>query len=151
MKLAFLSLLALGAGTSLPVVAEEPTKSLDWLVGCWETAGGKTRETWHRGADTLLFGYSVTFRDSEAVFFEQLRLQNVDGDWALFASPRGREATGFDAASVTGGAATFTNSAHDFPQKITYVRTGSELRATASLISGENAQEWRYASCEETP
>ena len=39
---------------------------------------------------------------------------------------------------------TFTNPAHDYPQRISYRRDGEELVAEVSLLDGSEANRWRY-------
>jgi hypothetical protein len=50
----------------------------------------------------------------------------------------------FRLESATDGEAVFVNPAHDYPQRITYRRTGRGLTATTSLADGSNAQTWKY-------
>lgn len=135
------------AMTPKPTSLEKPSSPFGWLVGCWNSASGD-EEFWRltQHGDQL-FGYAITVKSGERVFFEQMRL-DVDGDKAVFhAYPRGLGPTAF-AGTLTGAAsAEFTNADNDYPQRIRYELTGGQLLGTISLMDGSNVNEWRYQRC----
>lgn len=122
----------------------------DWLMGCWETEAGQTREVWTREGAELLFGHNAVRRDGDIVFFEQLRLERRDGAWVYSAYPKGVGPTEFVLAAQDLASARFENPGHDFPQVIAYERMDDRLTAQASGLEGSNLQEWDYAPCVES-
>ena len=151
MKLRFLLLSTLtlaAAWASPPITTAQDGTPLEWLPGCWISPDGNVEETWIAARQgSLLFGYSVTSKNGEAVFFEQLRIELVDDKFALHASPRGAGATRFEETARTVRSITFSNPDHDYPQVIAYERIGAELHATISLVDGSNSGGWRYEAC----
>lgn len=133
-----------GASASMP-----DDEAWSWLVGCWETKGGKTREVWQQGAKSHLFGFNLVLRDGDVVFFEQLRLQETSRGWVYFASPRGAKEVAFDVRTSHSLAFEVVNEEHDFPQRISYQIIDGALHAEASLIDGGNAQRWVYTPCQD--
>lgn len=131
-------------GAASTATSEEP---LNWLVGCWETDAGQTREVWVREGTGHLFGHNVVRRDGDVVFFEQLRLTARSDDWVYSAYPNGVGPTEFTLVEQGQKSARFENPAHDFPQVITYERTGGGLTAEVSTLDGSNPQTWVYARC----
>ncbi|MEM0985819.1 MAG: DUF6265 family protein [Pseudomonadota bacterium] len=119
-----------------------------WLEGCWHTASEDTKEIWTRASDDLLFGFNTLTRDGEVVFFEQLHLRRTDGGWSLVAAPNGQAPVAFALSEEGDRSATFLNRAHDAPQRIQYVRSGSQLTATASLENGDRQIRWIFEPCQ---
>jgi len=122
-----------------------PGHPLGWLEGCWDTGNG-TQEVWVLASD-YLFGFSTVEKDGRAVFFEQLRIEPTEQDFAYVASPRGGASVRFDLVAEAGASATFENPEHDHPQRIRYRLDGDELVAEISLLDGTRAGNWRYRSC----
>ena len=122
--------------------------ALDWLVGCWITDDRSVKENWAQSEDkAYMFGHSVTTRDGKVVFFEQLRI-DVDASNRVFnAYPRGIGPTQFKQDSIGPQTISFRNSQNDYPQRISYTRTGSELTASISLLDGTKANHWNYMPC----
>lgn len=138
--------LLLGACAS---VTEAPRSDVafGWISGCWQADNGATREIWTESYDGLVFGHSVTRRDGNVDFFEDLRIE-TDGERSVYiASPGGKNPVAFAMTSKTATSATFENPSHDYPQKITYSRSGNRLTATTSLIDGKNKRDFAFASC----
>ncbi len=121
---------------------------LAWMGGRWEaSAGGRwTEESWSAPRGGVMLGFSRSGRDGALREFEFLRLQaGEDGVPVYLAQPGGRPAVPFRLAARDGTSATFENPAHDFPQRIRYVRTGDTMTATVSAIDGSNAMSWTFA------
>jgi hypothetical protein len=140
------------AGLALSLMGQAaPTASvsdLAWLGGSWETqaANGRwTEENWSAPRGGVMLGYSRSGAGETVREFEFLRLQaGADGVPAYFAQPGGQPPVAFRLTARDGTSATFDNPAHDFPQRIRYVRTGDTLVATISALDGSNAMSWTY-------
>ena len=120
---------------------------LGWLSGTWETeSGGRwTEEVWAAPKSGMLIGFSRSGEGDTVREFEFLRIEaGADGVPAYVAQPGGRPPVAFRLTEATGTGATFENPAHDFPQRIRYLRDGETLVATISAIDGSNAMSWRY-------
>lgn len=126
----------------LGAVAQAQTRSIDnvrWLAGCWERAGstGRTVEVWSGPADGVLLGGSYFVTDSTTRELEHLRLW-YSGDTLMYeAHPSSQSRTKFKAASPGSDEIVLENPAHDFPQRITYWRAGSD--SLIARIEGDRA------------
>lgn len=136
----------LAAGTA---AAQSPLDRLAWLGGCWETsAGGRvTIEMWMSPAGGLMVGASRTVADGRPPAYEHLRL-HTDGDQLVYtAIPSGQTETEFRSTAVSDSGFTVENPQHDFPQRITYRRTGQDImtaRIEGPGPSGSRGFEARY-------
>ncbi|MEE2692401.1 MAG: DUF6265 family protein [Pseudomonadota bacterium] len=132
---------AICAATMGPVSAMSSPP--DWMEGHWLSCDGgvQTAETWVRSRSGLLAGLSIS--DSG---FEFLRIAETDGVLSYIASPGGGPATAFTLVSNDGSKAVFENKAHDFPQRIVYVRAGDALTATieGDVEGRTQSMQWRY-------
>lgn len=142
-----ISVLALGACTSLSTAQEADPNRLDWLTGCWQSADGVTREIWSGSEDGYYFGYSVVLKNGHAIWFEQMRIDPAPLP-VFNAYPSGDGPFAFPATEISEAAITFTNPDHDFPQKIRYFRDGEDLKAVTSLIDDSNPGAFDYVPCE---
>ncbi|MEM7327963.1 MAG: DUF6265 family protein [Pseudomonadota bacterium] len=141
-----LGLIALSACTTISHAEEADPNRLDWFTGCWHSADGSTREIWSESEDGYYFGYSVVLKDSHVVFFEQMRIDPAPMP-VFNAYPRGQGPSAFPAVEMTETSITFANPAHDFPQKIKYMRDGDRLNAVISLIDGSSPGHFHYVRC----
>ena len=146
MKQLILTSLFLGACTSITQADPASPTQLDWLTGCWQSTDGSTREVWSVSEGGYLFGYSVVFNNSDAVFFEQMRIDPAEPP-VFNAYPRGDGPSAFPAIDQTDTSITFANAEHDYPQKIKYWQDGTELKATISLIDDSQAGAFSFAPC----
>lgn len=123
-----------------------------WLEGHWreeEADGGWTEERWGAPRGGALLGTSLSGNAERATGFEFMRIAYDDQGLAFFGSPGGASAVRFGmthAESRAGGGFTivFENPAHDYPQRIEYVREGEALTATISAADGSNPMRWEY-------
>jgi hypothetical protein len=121
---------------------------LDWLAGYWLdcSEGREVAETWTTRRGGVLLGMSVTV-GRQAFGYEQVRIETT-GDGATMqyvARPRGAQAeTAFRLVRAGPREAVFENRAHDYPQRITYLRSGDVLIARIEGAGGADAEEWRY-------
>ncbi|MGB3626466.1 MAG: DUF6265 family protein [Henriciella sp.] len=121
---------------------------LSWMTGCWAHEDGATREIWSAPEGGLMFGYSVTLRGGEAVFFEDLRIEMRDGKAVYIASPGGAPPTEFTETERGGISITFENPDNDYPQRIRYDLNRVALIATISLADGSKVRSFPMARCE---
>jgi hypothetical protein len=125
-----------------------PTPDLSWLSGAWRSLQGEqsVEERWSPVRGGLMLGTGVTLAGNKAVFFEFLRIERgADGALTYWALPKGAaKATPFKLSEAEKQSATFTNAAHDYPQRIRYWRVGPALHAEIALIDGSKAQSWSY-------
>ena len=122
----YLILLLLAA---LPALAQEsPLRRVAWLEGCWEqaTTGRRMVERWNAPATGVMHGGSFLMSGSDTRELERLRLF-AEGDTLVYeAHPATQALTRFRSASPQEDTLTFENPAHDFPQRITYMRRGTD-------------------------
>jgi hypothetical protein len=138
-----------GLAALLLIGAAAPAKveDLGWLEGRWgqEQDGRWTEESWTGPRGGVMLGYSRSGRGESLREFEFLRLQvGEDGVVAYIAQPGGAAPVAFRLGQHDGASATFENAAHDYPQRIRYVREGERLTATISKIDGSGARSWVY-------
>ena len=129
---------------------------LAWLAGCWEARNARrtVQELWLPPAGGTLQGMGRTLRRTAAgtdsvAEFEFLRIVPREGGaWVYLAQPGGRPATEFTAHAASDTSVTFTNLAHDFPQRITYTRRGADslvARVEGTVNGTTRAIEFPYA------
>ncbi|WP_422059118.1 DUF6265 family protein [Sphingopyxis sp.] len=140
---------------SLLLIAAKPAATLDdlaWMAGSWveeksDEANGVrwTEEYWTVPRGGVMLGASRSGRGARLGEFEFLRLAaGTDGTIAYLAQPGGGAPVAFRLAQHDAMSATFENAAHDYPQRIRYVRGGDVMTATISKIDGSKAQSWIY-------
>lgn len=144
LALAFATTFASGCALAPAAHADE---GLKWMTGCWRTADKSYKEVWSKPESGFLFGYAITYDEAGAVtFFEQSRIDG--GSPAIFnAYPGGFGPSEFTEERRAKNTVTFTNTAHDYPQRIVYTRSGSRMSATISLANGARAVTWDFRRC----
>ena len=126
-------------GWSEEAEAPAPTgiAALTWLAGTWTSDNFETVYTSPRGGEIV--SASKFLQGERAVFFDYERFRTQGSDVILTPFPGGKKSVdfalhGFDPKKKR---ARFVNEAHDFPQSLTYERTGERtLRIT--LVGEEN-------------
>ncbi|WP_146146702.1 DUF6265 family protein [Taibaiella chishuiensis] len=115
---------------------------LQWLAGIWEnkTPRGSIYESWQKTNDSVMTGRSYRLKDGDTLVFEEIRIVSEQGQ--LFYIPvvknqNGGQPVRFRLVSASDSGMVFENPQHDFPQRITYNRTGSD--ALVAAISGKVA------------
>jgi hypothetical protein len=139
------------AGLALLLTGQAPPPAavaeLGWMSGNWATTVNNvmTEEAWSAPRGGVMLGYSRATSGERLREFEFLRIQaGEDGVPAYLAQPGGRPAVPFRMTAHDATSATFDNPAHDFPQRIRYVRTGDVMVATISALDGSHAMSWTY-------
>ena len=140
----------MAAVLSVLLVAASPAATVDdlgWLAGDWasEADGRWTEESWAPARGGVMLGHSRSGRDEALREFEFLRIaRGDDGALAYIAMPQGGAPVAFRLVRHDPASATFENAAHDYPQRIAYVRSGDTLTATISAIDGSKPRSWSY-------
>lgn len=138
------------AALALLLIAASPAAKVDdlgWLAGQWasEADGRWTEESWTAPRGGVMLGHSRSGRGDNLRAFEFLRIAaGDDGVPAYLAQPQGRAPVAFRLVQYDAASARFENAAHDYPQRIAYVRDGDTLTATISAIDGSKARSWVY-------
>ena len=140
----------MAAALSLLLVAASPAATVDdlgWLAGDWvsETDGRWTEESWAGPRGGMMMGYSRSGRGDVLREYEFVRIaRGDDGAISYIAMPQGGAPVAFRLVRHDPASATFENAAHDYPQRIAYVRSGDTLTATISAIDGSKPRSWSY-------
>lgn len=140
----------ISAGLGLLLASASPAATVDdlaWLAGDWasEADGRWTEESWAPPRGGVMLGHSRSGRGETLRAFEFLRIAaGEDGAPAYIAQPQGRAPVMFRLVQRDAASATFENPAHDYPQRIAYVRAGDAMTATISAIDGSKARSWTF-------
>ncbi len=118
--------------------------AIELLEGRWK--GPSSEETWTRVGEAL-----VGLAFSKGGGFEVLSAGPVDGVPTYVARPSGGAPTPFPCAAAGEGTVTFTNPAHDFPQRITYSRRGKRMTAGIGLVEGEDRGVFKWKAADLAP
>lgn len=144
--LAMMAAMLLMAAAPVPA-APTDVGDLAWLAGTWvQDEGGEwTAESWAEPRGGVMLGHSLSGAGGKAQAFEFLMLRSgADGAPDYVAQPGGQAPVVFRMTAGGAAHATFENAAHDYPQRIHYVRDGDTMTATISLIDGSKAVSWTY-------
>jgi hypothetical protein len=116
----------LGAFSSTPLSAQ--ASALKWLAGCWEHRTNRlvVTEQWSVPRAGVMLGSGQTTRGDSTIEYEHTRIFDRGGKLVFSAQPSGQTSAEFVADSVGGMTVTFSNPAHDFPQRVIYRSTGPD-------------------------
>lgn len=153
------SLLLAGAAATLGFAFADRSKvdQLGWLTGCWMIESGETvvEEQWMRPAGGMMLGMSRTVRGGRTVAYEHIRIRE-DGDLLVYrAEPSGQAPAEFTESASTELSITFSNPAHDYPQRIRYTASADGRTLAARIeatVDGEvRGSDFPYTrrNCEE--
>lgn len=114
-------------------------KKLEWLTGKWirtnSSAGQSGYETWNKVSDLKLSGKGITLKGKEVVFTEHLELIVKGNDIFYVVTVSGEKMpVYFKLTAIDANGFSCENPEHDFPKKITYSRSGNQVKA---VISGD--------------
>ena len=134
-----------------PKVTSDDAPKLAWIVGTWAFQDGDKTvvEHWQPHAGTTFMGMSHTYSENRTHFFEFMRIATHGGRIAYIVQPGGDSPRLFRATKVTEGEAVFENPAHDYPQRIRYVKTDEGMTATISLMDGSRDKDFVFVRREE--
>jgi hypothetical protein len=123
-------------------------KKAEWLIGTWEnkTPKGSLYETWSKKNDAEFLGKSYVVQEKDTIVFETIRL--VQEENGLFYIPVVKNQNDglpvrFAIKTISETQLVFENPKHDFPQIISYTKTGNEtLTAEISgIIKGKEKKQ----------
>jgi hypothetical protein len=120
-----------------------------WMAGCWQSSSGDrwSEECWMSPRGGMMLGTSRSGSGDRVTEWEALRIErDAASGMAYRASPQGRGWTTFAWSADGRAGLTFTNAAHDYPQRIRYWREGALLKAEISLLDGSRARQWTFRS-----
>lgn len=126
------------ASSTVATAGTEDLEQLAFLAGAW-ASGDHVVEYWLPPLRGLMVGINRAPEGEGMPFFEYLRIEQRPDGVVLIASPNGRGTTEFALTEITDSRAVFENPEHDFPQKLTYTRTGDVLEAE---VGGPRGGEW---------
>ena len=131
MRLILAAILAAAVVTT-PFAQTPPRASdLAFLAGCWtlERGGRTVEEHWLAPSGGSLLGVGRTVGGGKTLEFEFLHIRE-EGDGLIYiAKPSNQPEASFRLTAHSGDSVTFENPTHDFPQRISYRRSGDALFA----------------------
>ncbi len=122
------------AGICLPASAQK-VAGLAWLAGCWTSEGKQagSGEQWMQPVGATMLGMARTVKAGRTVDFEFMRIhESPDGRLLFTAIPAGPAEATFTQIRMSDSEIVFENTAHDFPQRVTY-RRQDDARVMASI------------------
>ena len=119
-------------------------KKTEWLIGTWEnkTTKGSIYETWNKKNDHEFSGKSYIIQEKDTIVFENIQI--VQDKKKLFYIPTVKNQNGglpirFSAKMISDNKLIFENPVHDFPQVISYTKTGENM-LIAEISGTKNGQ-----------
>jgi len=112
-------------------------KKLEWLTAKWirtnSNVGHSGYEIWRKVSDLKLSGKGVTLKGNEIIFTENLELivQGIDIFYVVTLAGE-KNPVYFKLTELNDNGFTCENPEHDFPTKITYRRSGNNVKAVIS-------------------
>lgn len=147
MRIAITLVISTCAALISPAAHAGPLESVAWLAGCWANERGDagSGEYWLPPAGGKMLGIGRIVREGKTADFEFLELDGTDdGRLVYTATPSGQSRASFTSTQVTESSVTFENPTHDFPQRITYIRSdGNHL-----LVQIDGMRQGRQRSVE---
>ena len=112
-------------------------EQLSWLAGEWvgEDKGTLTEEHWMKPRGGMMPGMNRSVGRDGTSSFEFMRIAETSEGIIFFASPGGRQPTGFALTTIGDQSVTFEQEGDDFPKRIHYRIVGETLQAR---IEGES-------------
>lgn len=141
MKHVFCFFLLMLAGVSMASAQSGPYAKLHqkagWLIGKWGFTApeGSLTETWTLKNDSTYAGETCFVIGKDTVFSEKLTVEQRGTDIhyvTLMKDQNEGKPVAFKLTSANKKELVFENPAHDFPQKITYTKTGTGVVAEIS-------------------
>ncbi|MEX2151950.1 MAG: DUF6265 family protein [Gemmatimonadaceae bacterium] len=110
-----------------------------WLASCWEMSAPNRRvvERWYEPSSGEMRGNSRTIAGAREIEGERLRIYEKGDTLVYDAHPSGQARTEFRGRPTVAGEIAFENPQHDFPQRISYRKVGSD--SLLARIEGDRA------------
>lgn len=119
-----------------------------FLAGCWEERRAEqawTEECWTSPRGGLMIGSGRDGKGDQVRHWEWMRIEwDAAGVPTFYGSPKGAAPVAFKAVESTDRSITFVNAAHDYPQRVRYVRSPTGIDAEISLADGSKPNRWSY-------
>ncbi len=118
-----------------------------FLTGCWEQRKAErwTEECWTIPRGGLMLGSGRDGSGDTVGHWEWMRIErDAAGVPTFYGSPKGAAPVAFQATAANATEITFVNAAHDYPQRVRYVRTTTGIDAEISLADGSKPTRWSY-------
>lgn len=128
-------------------IVASPAPLPAFLAGCWEQreADRWTEECWTAPRGGLMIGSGRDGRGDTVRHWEWMRIERAaDGSTSFYASPKGSAPAAFPITTASANEVIFVNPAHDYPQRIRYLRTATGIDAEISLADGSKPTRWSY-------
>jgi hypothetical protein len=133
---------------------ERGTTQLGWLAGCWQQTTGNRiiEEQWMAPRGGLMLGQNRTVTNGKAEF-ELMRIFERADSVVFAATIPGQPIVEFASPGVVSHRITFSNPAHDFPQRVIYWREASDslfARIEGTIAGQQRAVDFKFqrAVCE---
>lgn len=112
-----------------------------FMQGCWERRSGArlVEEQWLKPRAGTMLGMSRTVRGDTLVEYEFIRIYQRGQQLVYAAQPSGQAPAEFTSTSIADDVISFSNPAHEFPQRIIYRLRGDSLLARIEGV--RNGQE----------
>src|SRR5688572_26287354 len=107
-----------------------------FLTGCWEQRKGDrwTEECWTIPRGGLMLGSGRDGSGDAVGHWEWMRIErDAAGVPTFYGSPKGAAPVAFKATAASATEIIFINAAHDYPQRVRYVRTTTGIDAEVSI------------------
>ena len=132
----------------LAQAAAAPAPMPAFLAGCWEERRAEeawTEECWTSARGGLMIGSGRDGKGDAVRHWEWMRIAALRGrQRCLLRLTKGAIPVEFKASAGDATSITFTNAAHDYPQRVSYRLTADGLDAEISLADGSKPNRWRY-------
>ncbi len=122
--------------------------NVEWITGTWEnkTEIGSIYERWEKISDTELAGKSYIIKDKDTIVFETIRLVYENEKVYYIPIVEGGndgKPVRFTSRLISEDKLEFENSEHDFPQVISYIRTGNKslIAEISGIVEGKEEKE----------
>jgi hypothetical protein len=133
---------------STPLGAQELAEAA-FLAGSWieKKENIETEETWLAPKGGLMLGMNRTVLGGKKSAFEYMRIELRDGRPVYLAGVGGKPGVEFKAIETSPKRLVFENRAHEYPQRVIYVKEGKDtlLARIEGTVQGKaQSQEWRF-------
>ena len=135
---------------------QDSVSATAWMTGCWSVEGKETGtgEAWLAPAGGSMLGVGRTVRSGKTVDHEFMQIRvGPAGKLVFIAMPAGKPEATFVATATGLEDVSFENPNHDFPQKISYRKTGestmvARIEGTRNGVARSITFPMRRSSCE---
>ena len=147
MRALFTIILFIATTTLFAQSKQTDVSAVQWLVGEWTHTNAKPGrsgvEIWSKISQAELKGSGISLRGSDTTFVEKLRIITKDGGLFYAADvPENKGEVLFRITELKDESFVCENPQHDFPKKITYTLTGTQLRVIVS--GGDKSIEYLF-------